>query len=314
MKKNILCLFLAVIGGVIYAQNELTVYAIKGPSGVALIQLFEKPPVVPGFNIKVEALAQADQMAARIIAGEIKIGVLPSNTAAKIAASGKAIQVAAVTGNGMLSLLSTDLTVKSIKDLKDKTLSVAGQGAVPEFVFRKILANNKVDAKSVQMDFSLAYPEIAASLIAGRIKTALLPEPFASMAREGNKEIRQIGDIQNEWRKAVKQANYPMTVIVVNSDFAKQNPLVVKSILSAIKDSVAWVIANPVEAGNLVEKHSLGLKAAVVAASVPKSNYVYAAAPAARKSLDALYRIFLEFEPSSIGGKLPDDSFYLELP
>jgi NitT/TauT family transport system substrate-binding protein len=73
---------------------------------------------------------------------------------------------------------------------------------------------------------------------------------------------------------------------------------------------VEWVVAHPAEAGALVEKHDLGLLAPVVAAAVPRSNYVFISAAAARPALESLYRAFLEFAPQSIGGALPPDSFY----
>jgi NitT/TauT family transport system substrate-binding protein len=290
---------------------ELTIYGLKGPSGVGMIRLFETPPDIRGTRVTLEALASGDLMAARFIAGEAKVGVLPSNVAAKIAASGKPIQLAAVTGLGMLSLLSSDLSVKTIDDLKGKTIAVAGQGAVPDYVFRKILTEHGIDPNTdVKLDYSLAYPEIAQSLIAGRINLALIPEPFATMARRGNGSLIQVGDIQAEWEKYEAYGNYPITALVLDAEFAKANPEAVKVILAAVKDSIEWVTARPSEAGDLVEKYDLGIKSAVAAAAIPNSNYVFIEAKAARPALTALYETLLKFAPDSIGGKLPADNFY----
>jgi NitT/TauT family transport system substrate-binding protein len=298
--------------GSLAAQNNLTIYGLKGPSGVGMIRLFETPPQAAGFTVKVEALAQADLMAARFVSGEAKIGILPPNVAAKIASTGKKLQVAAVVGTGMLSLLSADPNVKTIEDLKGKTVEVAGQGATPDYVFRKILLSRglKPDA-DVRLSYSLAYPEIAQSLVAGRVLYAVLPEPFATMARSGNQAVKNIGDVQADWVAAGGKGNFPMTVLAVDADFAAANPMVIKSILDAYKASVAWVLANPADAGALVEKHELGLKAPIVRAAIPRSNYVFIPAVEARASLESLYRMFLDFAPVSIGGSLPKDSFYL---
>ena len=51
-------------------RQTLTIYTIKGPSGVGIIRLFESPPEIPGFTIRIETLAQQDLMAARFISGE----------------------------------------------------------------------------------------------------------------------------------------------------------------------------------------------------------------------------------------------------
>jgi len=60
----------------------------------------------------------------------------------------------------------------------------------------------------------------------------------------------------------------------------------------------------------MVERHDLGLGAAIVAASVPRSNFAFIRAHDARPSLEALFNVFLEHSPASIGGALPDDRFY----
>ncbi|MDR3139660.1 MAG: ABC transporter substrate-binding protein, partial [Treponema sp.] len=274
---------------------------------------FENPPQASGFTVKVEALAQADLLAARFISGEAKVGILPPNVAAKIASTGKRIQVAAVVGAGMLSLLSADPGVRAIEDLKGKTVEVAGQGATPDYVFRRILLSKGINPdRDLKLGYALAYPEIAQSLIAGRVSLALLPEPFATMARSGKPDLRVIGDIQGEWAAAGGSGNYPMTVLVVDADFAAAQPAVIRAILDAYKASIQWVVANPAEAGTLTEKHKLGLRAPVVSAAIPRSNYVFIPAAEARPALEALFKAFLEFSPVSIGGALPQDAFYLK--
>jgi NitT/TauT family transport system substrate-binding protein len=292
--------------------KPLTIYSLKGPSGVGMIQIFESPPEIRGMEVNAEALATADLMAARFIAGEAKVGILPSNVAAKIAASGKPVQIAAVTGLGMLSLLSNDPSVKTIEDLKGKTVTVAGQGAIPDYVFQKILTTyDLVPQTDVKLDYSLSSAEeITQSLIAGRISLALIPEPFATMAQQRNANLVQVSDIQAEWESLAGQGNYPITVLVVDAPFAKANPAAMKIILASVNDSIDWVKANPAEAGELVEKYELGPKAAAITASVPRSNYTFMEAVQAKAALTALYETLLEFAPDSIGGKLPAASFY----
>lgn len=301
------------------AAERVIIYGVKGPSGLGMIRLFEHPPTAPGFSVEVEVLAQADLVAARFISGGAKMGMLPPNLAAKIASSGKRIQVAAVTGTGMLSLLSSDPSVRRIEDLRGKTVEMAGQGATPDYVFRKILLSKGINPDGdLRLGYSLAYPEIARMLAAGRISLALLPEPFATMAREQRPGLAVIGDIQGEWAAlngagllSAPGRNYPMTVFVVDADFAASRPLLLRAVLSGLEESAEWVKANPEEAGLLAEKHGLGLSARIAAAAIPRSGYVYIPAREARGDLEALYRAFLELSPASIGGFLPPDDFYL---
>lgn len=317
-KIPLLAFFVILLSCFIHARGtgeqkvkELTIYSLKGSPGVGMIRLFEEPPEIPAFNVRMEALAQADLMAARLISGEAKVGILPPNVAAKIASSSRDIRAAAIVGAGMLSLLSSDPTVQRLEDLRGKTVEVAGQGATPDYVLRRILNSHALAPdRDVKLGYSLAPPEIAQSLIAGRISTALLPEPFASMALIGKPDLKSVADIKEEWAREGGSGNYPMTLLVVDGAFADANPGAVNEILGAVKNSIEWVSAHPIEAGNLVEKNELGLKANVAALAIPKSNYVFIPAAEGRPALEALFKVFLENAPASIGGALPGDRFY----
>ena len=291
--------------------NELTIFSIRGSSGVGLIRLFEEPPQIDGFNVSVEALASQDLMAARLISGEAQFGILPPNMAAKIAAEGVDIRALAVIGTGMLSLLTTEPGIQSIADLRGRTVEVAGQGATPDNVFRSILHSHGMNPdRDLTLAYALTPPEIAQSLIAGRVSTVLLPEPFVTMARTGRPDLRVVSNIQTEWAGASGITNYPMTLLVAEGAFVDANPAAVRIIIEAARNSIAWVTANPAEAGQLVEKHELRLRAPIVTAAIPNSNYVFIPASEARSSIEALFRVFLENDPVSIGGVLPDNRFY----
>lgn len=295
------------------AQAAVTIYALKGPSGIGMIGLFEEPPRVAGLTLSAQALASADLMVARFLSGEAKAGILPPNIAAKLRAAGRPIVTAASVGNGMLSLVTSDKTIRTIRDLRGKEIYVAGQGATPDYVFRRLLAVNGIDAeKDVQLRFSMAYPEMAQSLIAGKISIAVLPEPFSTMARTGSETLAVPFDLQDEWAHAGGSAAYPMTLLVFDEGFARTHPAAVDAIRRSYRQSIEWVTANPGEAGVLVEKHDLGLKAGIAAAAIPRSGFAYVDSRQARPAIEALLSVFLAYAPGSIGGKLPDDGFYLK--
>jgi NitT/TauT family transport system substrate-binding protein len=192
-------------------------------------------------------------------------------------------------------------------------VEVAGQGATPDYILRKILMQHGLRPDhDVRLSFSLAPPEIAQSLIANRISVGFIPEPFATMALAGKPDLTVVSDIQDEWQRITGTNNFPMTVLAVNRDFITQNPQAFAIILSAFEDSINWTINNPVEAGLLAEKHALGFPSAVSGAAIPRSNYVFIPAMEARPALESLFRVFLDFSPESIGGIMPANDFYLD--
>lgn len=267
--------------------------------------------MLPGATVNMVAVPTADLMAAKVISGEYDVAVLPVNMAAKLRSAGVPIVLAAIVGDGMVSFLTSDPAVRSLADLRGKELHVAGQGATPDYLIQKLLSRAGLDpSKDLRLSYSLPYPEMAAALAGGKIQYAILPEPFATLALAANPSLRSPIDLGSLWKTATGQASYPMTALVMSARFAKEQPAVARALLEAVNASITWVKANPAAAGLLVEKNDLGLKAAIAEKAIPRSAYVFVDAPAARPSVEALLRVFLDLAPASVGGKLPEDAFY----
>jgi len=290
--------------------------ALNGPTGIGMIQLFDIPPTLPqGDALSLELVPSADAMAAKLVAGELDASVLPVNLAAKLHGAGLPYRLVAVVGMGMVSVITTDPALRSFENLKGREVYVAGQGATPEFLLRAIAKKKGLDPdKDMTLAFQLPPPEIAASLVAGRILVAILPEPFATQALRGNPQARVPFSLDALWKETSGRPGYPMSVLVMRDSLLREHPGSAKAIAKAYEVSVTWVKAHPTEAGALVEKHDLGLHAAIAAAAIPRSAYVFVPAPAARTDIEALLSVFLAIAPKSIGGRLPSPDFYADLP
>lgn len=299
----------------VLAPMTLKVGALKGPTGIGMIQLFEAPPALPDqASVTFEAIASADAMAARLLSGELDAAVLPVNMAAKLYNSGLPYKVLAVVGNGMVKVVTTDPAITSISDLRGRDVYVAGQGATPEFLLRTVLPKAGMDpAADLRMIFSMPYPEIAASIIAGRINIAVLPEPFATLALKGNPSARIAFPLSALWTAATGQSDYPMSVFVIRTSLIEERPAAVKALMVAYRASIQRVLADPTAAGLLVEKHDMGLKAPIAAAAIPSCAFTFTVAKEARPAIEALLSVFLSAVPASIGSKLPDGAWYADL-
>lgn len=295
------------------ARKTLVVAVIKGPSGVGLIRLFDSQPQLPGgLALSPVAVPSADLVTAKLISGEYDAGILPVNVAAKLYNSGLPLKLAAITGDGMLSFISSDPDLHALSDLRGKKVNVTSQGATPDYLFQALLEHDGLlPGKDVDLDYSLSYADAALALAAGKISSAILPEPFSTMALSLNPQLRKPFDVGALWTAQTGQSSYPMTALVVRDSLPRDNPEALSSLLEACKASVSWVIANPEKAGELAEKQAWGLKTAVVTKAVPLSAYVFRPAVEARPEIEALLRIFLRRAPKSVGDRLPDSGFYL---
>lgn len=298
--------------------KEMRIAALAGPSGMGMAYLFENNPTISEqTEVTFEIASSVDVLLPKLINGDVDIGILPPNVAAKLYnVNPQSIVAGAIVGNGMVTLVTRDSSISSLADLAGKTITVAGQGATPEFVFRTLLAKTEIPATDVTLDFSLPYPEIASALISDKISYALVPEPFATVAvlngSSGDKPVKRVLSLQNEWKNAGLGDSFPMTLCVINKDYAQAHPEAVRIFLEAYEKSIEWTVTNPQDAGVLVEKYSLGLKAPIAAKSIPQAQYVFISAINGKAAIENLLSVFLEFAPVAIGGKLPDEGFYFK--
>ena len=285
---------------------------LKGPSGIGMIYLFENAPrLSSGAKLETTLVASADLMVPKLVSGEYAMAVLPINMAAKLRASGLPIELAAIVGNGMVKFISSDESISGLADLKGKEIFVAGQGATPDYLMRTLLKSASIDPEAdLKLSYSMPYPEMAAAVASGKIASAVLPEPFATVALKANPKLKMPLDLGELWTRTTGQPSYPMTALVVSTKFASSDPRSVRNILAAVKASIAKVQADPAASALLVEKYNFGLKAAVAKEAIPRSAYIFESPADARPSVEALLKVFFDLAPASVGGRLPDEGFY----
>ena len=199
MKKTFLFVSLIFVCFNLFAQSEkLRVGILNGPTCVPAAYLIDK-----NTDYTFEQFADPQALLPKMIKKEIDIGFMPVNVAAKVYNTGnKALICCAVTGLGNIKLITTDSDIKRFTDLKDKTVYVAGQGATPEYMFRFLLDENKLDLSEdgdVVLDFSIPTAQLAAQMISGKIQYAVVPEPFATIAQMKSEKITAALDFQKEY-------------------------------------------------------------------------------------------------------------------
>ena len=300
------------------SEADLRIGILNGPTSIPAAYLCDDTSRIAGAVASFEKFATPAALLPKMIKGEIDIGFMPVNVAAKAYnSSNGAVLLAGVSGNGNIMLITRDADIASFADLKGKKVSVAGQGSTPDYMFRYLLAKNNIavgeGTEAVELIFSTATANIVPELLSGKIAYAVVPEPFSTIAAMKDSSVRRAIDFQSEFEKASGSAagsSYPLTAIVVTKEYASKNIEKIHAFLNALNSSIAWTIANPQKAGVLVQKNTLGLMAPIVGNAIPNCNFVFESAAAARPGVESLLSIFLELDAASVGGKLPDDGFY----
>ena len=314
MKKLLLFLFILGLSVNIFAEDVIRIGLLNGPSCIPAAFLIENNKEIEGAKVTTQKFADVPALLPKMLKNEIDIGFMPLNVAAKVYNSSGAIVCCGITGNGNLTLITKSKDVKRFEDLKGKTVYVAGQGATPEYMFKYLIEKNELNVNTrdgVTLSFSIPTAQIVPQLLADKIQYAVVPEPFATIARMKSKDVVAAIDLQSEYEYfAGKDSTYPLTVLVARKSFAEKNKDLLDAFLAEYEESYNQTIRYPKKAGELCEKLDFGLAAGVVSTSIPKANYVFVSSEYARKDAESLLNLFLANDEASIGGKLPDDGFY----
>lgn len=296
------------------SSKTLRVATLNGPTSIPVAYFYANKDALKDVDVQIELCAAANIELPKLLKGEVDIGFLPPNAAAKVFTSNNgALVCLGVSDNGNISLITTDSSLKDFSGLKGKKVAVAGAGATPEYMFRYLLSKNEIEvgtgADKVELDFSIATSEIAAAVVSGKVQYAVVPEPFGTVA--SMKGAKKAIDFQKEFEKVEGNGEvYPITVIVAKASFVKENQALVEKFLAEFKKAIDWTNSNPQKSGVAVQENTLGLLAPVVANSIPAANFVFIPAKTARPSIEKLLGLFLQFAPESIGGAMPSDEFY----
>lgn len=302
------------------APESMRFAVLNGPSGMCFARMFDQVMQVNGVPVEYEVCASPDVLIPKLLKNEIDFGILSPNLAAKIYNSSEnSIVVGAVTGFGMLKIISKDDEVRTFADLKGKTVYVAGAGSTPEYVFRYLLSKNGIntdekDSNAVVLNFSIPAAELPVAIISDKIEYAVVPEPFATVAvQKSSGKVKKCINLTHVWSELNELSNdYPMTTIVINKNFAKKHPELTKQFLEECRKSIEWTLSNPEETGILVEKYTLGLKKEIASKAVPNCAFAFLSAHDAKNAVEQLLHIFYTYAPESIGNKIPSKNFYLK--
>ena len=121
-------------------------------------------------------------------------------------------------------------------------------------------------------------------------------------------------DFTKEWRRITHGKQLPMGCIIVNKEFAKAHPELVRSFINDYRDSVNFVNTFTEKAAGLIVKQKFIETEELAKKAIPRSKIVWIDAMKAKEDITFYLTILLESNPKSVGGELPDDAFYYKIP
>jgi NitT/TauT family transport system substrate-binding protein len=296
--------------------QTVKIAALSGPTGMGMAPMMvDKPTLADGVDLDFTLATSADQITADIINGTYQIAAVPTNLAATLynKTNGKVI-LGAVNTLGTLSIVSdSSLNINSLADLKGQTIGATGQGAVPEYVLKSLLTANGINPDTdVTIQWYGEHAEAAAALASGEIQIAMLPQPFATTTLAQNSNLTASIDLNQAWSDANNGQQMEMGCIVVNKEWADNNPALVKKFMEAYKASIETINSDSDEAAQYVADAGIIPKKELAKKAIPNCAITFISAQDSKKDLNGFLTTLYNYNPASVGGSVPaeDSSFF----
>jgi NitT/TauT family transport system substrate-binding protein len=255
-----------------------------------------------------------DEMRAGLSSGSMRAVVMPTTAAANLHTRGLGLKLASVMTNGLLYMVSRNDKIAAFADLEGHSVTVPFPNDTPELVFDAALAHHRMTGK-VKVERAGTPIEAVQMLLAGRIDTALLPEPAVSAAifkaSTGGQALHRVIDMQKEWGMVTASTPVmPQAGLALTQNFLDDHPEQATALLAGLARAAVEVNANPAAAASQAAS-ALELPWPVLEASIPYSNLVAIAARDAHGPIETLLKAVAEKHPEMVGGRMPDASLYL---
>lgn len=292
--------------------STIRIAGLRGPTSIGMVKLMEDSSAdKTANNYEFSVYATADEVTPKLIQGELDMAAVPANLASVLYNNTDgAIRILAVNTLGVIYITELGDTVGSIEDLKGKTLLATGKGSSPEYTLRYLLTEHGIDPdKDLTIEWKSEATEIVAHLKENGSGVAMLPQPYVFVAKGALPELRVAVDLNQVWADLDNGSLMVTGVIIARKDFIEKNPEAVKAFLKEYKASTEYVNANVRESAVWVEKFDI-FKAAVAEKAIPYCNITYIDGDEMQTAMEGYLNVLFEQNPKSIGGKLPDDSFY----
>lgn len=200
-----------------------------------------------GVEVKWFNFATPGQILQAMVAGELDLGVLTGpNVAAAHEQGVKVKGLALLTGPGdppVTYFARADLNVKSVRDLKGKTIGVNNYGGNFDLYLRRHLVDNGLDPKTDVRIVEIRTFQIIGAITSKRIDAGVLDTIFTAAALKNHSNeltpvfsYHDVGPFKNGWNGLL---------LAGNDSFIERNRKTVVQFLRGYLDAVQFVHQNP---------------------------------------------------------------------
>lgn len=297
-----------------YEAVDIRVGSLKGPTSMGLVYLMDQASQGKAANnYEFTMTAVADELLPAMVSGDLDIILVPANVASVLYMKTEGgVSVIDINTLGVLYMVSGDDKIKTMEDLKGRTVYLTGKGTTPDYVLQYLLKENGLATGDVKLEYKSEATEVAAMLAETPEAIGVLPQPFVTAACAQNENLSVVMDLTKQWAAVQGEGGSRLVtgVTVVRSGFLAEHKEAVDKFMEEHAASAVYANEHVEEAAELVAEAGIIEKAPVAAKAMPKCNITYIDGTDMKTALSGYLEVLFGQDASSVGGGMPGDDFY----
>ncbi|QUH21382.1 ABC transporter substrate-binding protein [Alkaliphilus sp. B6464] len=292
---------------------EVSIGFVDGIPALSIAKLAKETPLFKeNITVDYDLIKGSDLIVSKVMNKELDIAIVPSNLASIVYNQGESYLIGALSGFGNLYVVSRE-TIHSLEDLKGREITTIGKGLTPDIVFQYVLKSNSIDPlEDITINYMGGATELAPAFLSKKAEIILAPEPMISTILSKDPTAKIQFSLNELFAKVTKSdLGFPQTVLIVKKELLNNHPEFVNSFLDEYNNSVKWAIDYPQE----LEKYGIEVGITIPTDilnkdSIKRMNLNFISGNQMKDVYMKYVNVLFEFEPKTIGGKLPNEGIF----
>lgn len=309
-------LALAGISPSIFAAERLpfTIYGAPALPSLTIAVATMQGKLAKQADVALKIWRNPDQLRVGVASGEFKVMMSPNNVGVNLRHQGQNVGMINILTNGITQLM-TKTPIENPEQLIGKKVIMPFKNDMPDIVFKALLKKRGIDESKVQITYTAAPAEAVSLFLTQDFDATFLPEPMASACVLRGKrmgvEVGRAFDFLNTWADSFGgKPVIPQAGIIANVDFYHAHQAEFELFHQDLQNALHWVKNNPQSAAEIGTNY-FPAPAPAITAAIPNANLTVTKGSEIKEELFKFYDILMQFNPKLLGGKLPDEKFFL---
>ena len=296
-------------------KNAFTVYGAPAMPSVVIAAAALQGKLAKQADVSLKIWRSPDQLRAGVASGTFKVMMSPSNVGVNLRNQGQKVGMVNILTKGIIQLVCKNTPINRPQDLIGKRVIIPFKNDMPDIVFQALLKKLNVDLSKVNVNYAPTSAEAVGLFLGKDFDAMLVPEPLASASilrgRTMGVNVVRGFDVTQTWGQAFgTQPVIPQAGLIADVDFYNTHKALFDQFHQDLQAALNWVNANRQSAAE-IGKNYLPAPAPAIVQGIPFSNLTVTKGRELKNEIMQFYEILMQFNPRLLGGKLPDDAFFL---